>query len=271
MRRVAFSACLALATASSLVLAAAEPSVVPEDAAAVLSLAFTNQYEVDTTSTIQLIMRNHDGQERRRHFQAASKRIDDRMHAIGRLVKPEYLRGMTILQIEAENRGHDAFVYLPSLRKVRRVSTSQRGDAFFGTDVTYEDLERRRTQDYEILSAEVVEFAGEDAYAIRVKPLRDSTYRVAIFTIALSDHVILEARYFKRGTGAAYRVMTASRTDMYRDQGHVLPRRLVVRNLSKGTTTEVTFQDLEINPEIDDRIFSIRTLEQQKDIPKPLQ
>ena len=51
--------------------------------------------------------------------------------------KRTFLRPVTILQIEAVGRGHDAFVYLPSLRKVRRFTTSQRGDAFFGTDVTY--------------------------------------------------------------------------------------------------------------------------------------
>jgi len=252
---------------SAFVLAADEVEGLAPKAERVLASAFANQYEVDTTATIELIMRNDSGQERRRHFEAASKLIDDRMHAIGRLVRPEYLRGMTILQIEAEDRGHDAFVYLPSLRKVRRITTSQRGDAFFGTDVTYEDLERRRVDDYEILSAEGREFGGEDAYAIRVRPVRGSTYAEVIFTIALTDHAILEARYFKRGSPEAYRVMTSARAAMTEADGHVLPTELVVENLSKGTTTEVTFRDLRINPEIDDRIFSIRTLEQQKDIP----
>jgi outer membrane lipoprotein-sorting protein len=236
----------------------------------VLARAFANQYEVDTTATIELIMRSDRGQERQRHFESASKMIDERMHAIGRLVRPEYLRGMTILQIEAGDRGHDAFVYLPSLRKVRRISTSQRGDAFFGTDVTYEDLERRRLEDYQILSARAEDFEGEGVYAIQVQPLRDSTYAEAVFTVSLDDYAILEARYFKRGTDAPYRIMTSLRSGMMTGDGHVLPTRLRVQNLSKGTTTDITFRDLRINPVIDDRIFSIRTLEQERDLSKSL-
>ena len=91
---------------------------------------------MNVTSNIDLVMRNRTEQELRRRFRAASKLIDGRVHSVGRLVRPEYFRGMTILTIEAENRGHDAFLYLPSLGKVRRVTTAQRKDSFLGSDVT---------------------------------------------------------------------------------------------------------------------------------------
>ena len=237
----------------------------------VLERAFENRYEVDTAATIELVMRDRRGSERSRHFESASKLIEDRMHAIGRLVRPEYLRGFTILQIEADDRGHDAFVYMPSLKNVRRVTTSQRGDAFFGTDVTYEDLERRHVEDYEVTGSAEDTLAGEPVWRIDVVPLRDSTYDSAQFTIAHSDYTILASRYFRRGQTEPYRLLTVSRTGMVEGEGHVLPTRMKVENLRKGTSTEVTFKDLRINPTIDDRIFSIRTLEQQKDLSRSIE
>ncbi len=54
---------------------------------------------------------------------------------------------------------------------------------------------------------------------------------------------------------------------MERMAGHTLPTRLVVENRARGTTTEVLYRDLLVNPEIDDRVFSIRTLEQKRRIP----
>ena len=251
--------------------AVAEVDGVPPNPKELLAKAFANQYEVDFSAHIELLMRNKNGQERRRVFEAASKMIDNRMHAIGRLLEPEYLRGMTILQIEAVGRGHDAFVYLPSLRKVRRITTSQRGDAFFGTDVTYEDLERRKLEDYEVISGEPGNQFGEEVYAIRARPLRDSTYAEALFTIALSDYAILEARYFKRDNPEAHRVVPSSRSSMKEADGHVLPTELTVVNLARGTTTEVTYRDLKINPVIDNRLFSIGTLEKERDLSKSLQ
>jgi hypothetical protein len=240
---------------------------VPPSAEAILADAFANRYEVDLTSNIDLVMRNRGGQELRRRFRAASKLIDGRVHSVGRLVWPEYLRGMTILTIEAGNRSHDAFLYLPSLGKVRRITTAQRRDSFLGSDVTYEDLERRRVADYELGGPETREWAGERVHVIRGTSRRDFNYSHLVFFVAHSDGAILETQYFKRGQETPYRVIHAPRETMVARDGHVLPTRLKVENHARGTTTEVLFHDLEINPPIDDHVFSVSTLEQKRKLP----
>jgi hypothetical protein len=239
----------------------------PPSAGQILDRAFEQRYEVDITSVIDLVMRNDRGQERRRRFQAMSKMIDDRLHSIGRLTEPEYLRGMTVLTIEAKDRGHDAFLYLPSLDRVRRVSTAQRGDAFFGTDVTYEDLERQRADEYELEPLRSEPYAGEEAWIVAGRPLRRYNYAKARFTVAKADLAILEVQYFKRGAPEPFRVIRAPRATMVTQDGHPVPTRLSVTNTASGTTTEVVLSELKINPEIDDRAFSLQALESQRPLP----
>ena len=245
----------------------AEIDAAPQSPKKLLEKAFTNRYDVDTTATIELVVRNRSGQERHRTFQAASKIVEERMHSIGRLTYPEHLRGMTILQIEALDRSHDAFIYLPSSRKVRRVSTAQRGDSFFGTDVTYEDLERRYAKDYEIVDLSTGRIGGEPTYVVRARPHHRQSYHEVVFWLAQSDQVILQVHYFKRGAQEPYRTVVAPRASMQKTGDHTLPTRLVVENLARGTTTEVTYRKLAIDPEIDDRVFSVRTLEMKGQIP----
>lgn len=232
-----------------------------------LQKAFTNLYEVDSTAKIELVIRNRSGQERRRDFEIASKIIDGRMHSIGRLTYPGHLRGMTILQIEAENRSHDSFIFLPSAQTVRRVSTSQRGDSFFGTDVTHEDLERRYAKDYDVVDLSEGVIDGEPTHVLRARPRLPQAYHEVVFWVAQSDQAILRAHYLKRGASEPYRTITAPRASMQKLNGHTLPTRLVVENFARGTTTEVNYHDLTVDSEIDDRIFSIRTLEQKAPIP----
>lgn len=233
-------------------------------ASEILDRAFARRYEVSLTSVIDLVMRNGIGQERRRRFRAMSKLIDDRVHSIGRLVEPEYLRGMTVLTIEAADRSHDAFLYLPSLGRVRRVTTAQRGDAFFGTDVTYEDLERQRAEDYDIGPLRSQRLDGEEVYVVEGRPRRRHDYARTRFSIARKDLAILEVQYFKQGALHPYRVITAPRASMVERDGHVVPTRLFVRNLARGTTTEVVLRQLHIDPEIDDHAFSLQALESQR-------
>ena len=240
----------------------------PVSPRAVLKRAFANQYDVDTTAKIDLVMHNKSGQKRERRFEAAQKIIDNRVHSIGRLIYPEYLRDMAILQIEEADHSHNAFVYLPSMQKSRRVSTHQRGDAFFGTDITYEDLERRHVEDYEVVSFGKERLRGEPVYAIRVRPLRDVSYAELVLKIAESDASILRAEYYKRGAKTPYRTLKVHRASMVTLEGHTLATRITVKNVARGTRTEVTFKDLKVNPHIDNRLFSVRTLEQERDLDK---
>jgi hypothetical protein len=242
---------------------------VPASARSVLAAAFENLYEVNTISRLDLVIRDRSGQERRRTFHTVNKIIDDRLHSIGRLIAPEYLRGMTVMVIEAGGQRHDAFVYLPSLGRVRRVSTAQRGDAFLGSDLTYEDFERQHVDDYDLSFVASGSVEGEACHVVRGRPKRRFTYEYADFFVARSDTAILESRYYKRGAESPYRVIVSPRASMTKRDGHVLPKRILVQNLVRKTSTEVVVHEIAVNPEIDDRLFSAVTLEQKEDLPLP--
>jgi hypothetical protein len=79
--------------------------------------------------------------------------------------------------------------------------------------------------------------------------------------VAKRDSAILEVRYFKRGGEAPSRLIQAQRESMTVLTGHVLPTRLIVENTIRGTSTEVIFRNLVVNPLIDDREFSLSALE----------
>jgi hypothetical protein len=265
-QRAGTALCTALAAAPLLArTGGGEPNAPPPNARAILEEAFDRRYEVDLSLDIELVMRGREGAERRRRFRAASKRIDGRMHSIGRIVWPDHLRGMTILTIEAPSRrGHDSFVYMPTMDKVRRVSTAQRSDSFLGSDVTYEDLERRHPEDFLPQKIRVVEVDGERAWEIRARPDYSPNYERIAFVIAQGDYAILETRYYKWEDEEPYRVVEAPRAAVVSQDGYTIPTYLKITNFRGGTTTEVIFTHLVVNPGLDDRIFSVATLERDR-------
>jgi hypothetical protein len=231
-----------------------------------LARAIAIRYDCDSRARIDLRMRDGRGGERRRSIRTIAKHIDGRMHSIGRLVSPQHLRGMTILSIEARDRSDDVFVYLPSLGRVRRVSMGRRADSFLGSDLTYQDLDRQRPEDYRIesLSREVVE--GEPVHAITARPKNFETYQRITFLAALSDLAILELRYYKAGDAQASRIVRFPRASIRGSEGHLIPTRIHVANTVRGSETEVEISELEVNPEIDGRLFSIVTLRAQREL-----
>ncbi len=263
---------LALALAFAIAFAGAtraQPPAETPSSASLLTAAFANRYDVDAISRIELVMRDGSGETSSRKLEYVAKRIDGRLHSIARLVAPEYLRGTTILNIEQRDRSHDAFVFLPSLGKARRVGTAQRGDAFFGSDLIYEDLERKRIDEFELGEPELAQRGAEAIYRIGGALVREGIYARIEFDVAQSDGAILETRYYKRGEARPYRVIEAPRSGMLEQAGHVLPTRLLVGDLLRGTSTEVLVTQLRVNPPISDRIFTVATLEQERKLPEP--
>lgn len=243
-------------------------SPLPSSPGAILESAFINRYSVDLVTRIELLMHGRGNQKRERTIAAVTKVVDGRVYSIGRLLSPEYLRDMTVLMMENEKRGQDAFIFMPSLDKVRRISTAQRSDAFFGSDVTYEDIEQQRATDFEFESMESSQVDGEAIYEIHARPARLGNYERVIFTVAKDDFALLNIRYFKRGAEDPYRVIDAPREFMTELDGHVLPTRLSVENRIRGTRTDVLLSKMSTSIPIPNRIFSVRTLESKAPLPQ---
>ncbi len=281
-RGFAIPCAIALATAANAQISTDSPSSaseqIPTDlpsSASVLSAAFANRYDVDAVSRVELVIRNglvdgeESGEEVGRTVHYVTKIIDQRLHSIARLMAPEYLRGMTILSIEQRDRNYDAFVFLPSLGKTRRVTAAQKDDAFFGSDLTYEDLERKRIEEFELGELAVAESNGEAIYRIGAELVRKGKYSRVEFDVAQSDLAILAERYYKGLEEKPYRIVEAARSAMVEQEGHVLPTVLLVTDLIRGGTTVVRIKGLRVNASISDRLFTVATLERERKLPEP--
>lgn len=232
-----------------------------------LQRAFANRYEVDTSLSIELVVRNDAGEALRRRLVVATKTIGGRLHSLGRFTHPEHLRGTTVLNIERDDRSDDHFLYLRSLGRIRRVGNSQRSDAFMGTDLTYEDFERRRARDYRVVSDRTARVRGEEVRVLTTLPRFDAGYERLEFWIAVRDDAILETRTFKRGSPDPDRSVRMPRPSMVRIGGHSLPTRMTVENRARGTRTEVRIEDLVVDPGLDDTLFTSAAIEVGRPIP----
>jgi hypothetical protein len=236
---------------------------------ALLAEAFHRRYECDFLAVVELTVRDRSRQVLGRTLHVASKYIDARLYSTASFEAPPHVRGTRLLTIEPRERrsGDDHFLYLPSLRRVRRISSAQRADSFLGTDLAYEDFERRRIEDYEIEPRPGGLWQGESVHVIVGRPTYESAYDRVEFSIATSDLAILRIRYFKRGADEPYKELRAPRDAIRAEDEFRVPTRLEVENRERGTATEVALSRLQINPEIEDTLFSQAALEMGRPIP----
>jgi hypothetical protein len=169
--------------------------------------------------------------------------------------------------IENRDRTDDQFVLLPGNERIRRVAQGRRGDAFIGTDFAYEDLERHYAEDFEILGTTQAEIGGEPVLVIRARPRRESAYHLTEFSVSPTDFAILRIRYFGNGDDDPVKVLDAPREAMREVDGHVLPTLVTMQDLRRRTQTEARFENIVVNPKLEDSLFTGVALESGRRIP----
>ncbi len=191
------------------------------------------------------------------------KSDDGLSRALIRFSAPPDLRGSALLVLEKPDEQSEMYMYLPEFRKVRRITTGMMSGSMFGTDFTYEELERLYglASDLETRRLEDGQLGSQAVFVLESKPKSedDSAYSRIVQYVEQGRCVPLKSEFFE-GKEAPRKVLTVDPESLRQIQGAWLPDRIVMRDLEDGTETELSFQKSEVDVEIPERTFSKRSL-----------
>jgi len=235
----------------------------------VIGEAFERRYACAITGVVEIATSKGSMHALTRRLHIAAKFLDGRLHTYAVFREPQYVRGMTFLGVEPEDphASEQQFVYLPSLRKIRRVSGSQPSDSFLGTDLSYHDFQRQRPDRYRALGLSRGAFAGERVLRVRMEPRFDAPYTRVEYVVAESDRAILATHYWKRSSELPYKRMAMPRARIVSGERCAVPTLIRVEDDQRGTRTELVISELRTDAPIDDALFTTAALETRRDVP----
>jgi len=183
-----------------------------------------------------------------------------------RFLQPADVKGSGFLSIEHNKTNESRYLYLPALKKSRRISAGEDSDSFMGSDFTYEDLDEIDLEEYsfELLGDETVN--GIKCHKIEVVPINEKRkkttgYSKRIYFVSHENFIVNKVEYFdkhgilfKKLTGTDIKLVSGT-TNFYR--AYVL----TMENLKTKHKTKLTYKDFKINSEVDKNIFTLRFLE----------
>lgn len=100
----------------------------------------------DQSSTLTMTLTNYSGQTRVRTIQQFSKDLGDTEKSIMFFQTPADVKNTSFMNwsYDDDNMADDQWIYLPALKKVKRISSDSKSDYFMGSDFTYDDLGDRK-------------------------------------------------------------------------------------------------------------------------------
>jgi len=131
-----------------------QPSASAEESLSAKQIAqkvFDRERGENSRATAQMVLVNSKGDKRIRDFEALRLKQGKLESNLIRFISPADIRGTGFLTVEKEGWKNDQFLYLPALRRTRRIVSSQKSHSFVNSDLSYEDMERHPVDDYSYL------------------------------------------------------------------------------------------------------------------------
>lgn len=228
-----------------------------------------NQQSDGEQVTQQLTMTTIDrtGKERTRKTQGYRKYFGDEKRTLLIYSSPANVRGTAFLTYDYKNpqQQDDQWLYLPALRKVRRISASDRGDYFLGTDLTYEDIKKERkieATDYQFTTLQQETQSSSTTYLIEAIPRTSDIadelgYGRYQFWVNSNNWVIYAAEYWDP-KGEKLKSLKAE--DIRQVNGIWTRHKLTIQNHKTGHQTIFTVEEADYQSPIKDSLFTTSTM-----------
>jgi outer membrane lipoprotein-sorting protein len=220
-----------------------------------------NRDDGDTRkSTAEMILVSKSGKERFRETVMIAKDGPEGTKTLSTFLKPADVAGTSFLQYSYDEIGKDddQWLYLPSLKRVKRISASSKGDYFMGTEFTYDDMGDRKPEedDHELLGTDNIN--GRVCYKVLSIPKEeDYMYGKKIQWVDKETDIRLKVEFYDEDEDLL-KVMTASEPEMV-DKFWVT-KEIVMKNVQKGRATIIKTGDIQFNLPYKDNLFTKRTL-----------
>jgi hypothetical protein len=260
-RRLALLA-LAGSAASAL---AAEP-----DADAIMRRNFVVGKVRDSRAEVTMTLVNARGTRRERTTVTLSKLLPNGVDQkrLVRFLAPADVRGTATLLVERSGGDDDIWIYLPALRKVRRLVANNKKDSFVGTDFSYGDIIGHRVEEWEhtLVGSEAVD--GAETWVVEAVPRtarvrENSGYSKRRVWVRKDNAVAVKGLFWDTGGTLLKELEGRDVREIDAAEGKWQAFHLTMRNRQTGHATELVFTRLEVGLGLGDEQFTERYLEKE--------
>jgi hypothetical protein len=180
---------------------------------------------------------------------------------------PQNVKGTGFLTFDypEADRDDDQWLYLPALRKVRRISSSDRGGYFLGTDFSYEDMKKETKfaiEDYHHKTLGVEEVDGRRCYVVEHVPVSEKISRELGYgrVVSYIDPEVWIGRKGEFWDTKLRHLKTIHTREIRQVDGIWTAHRIEVENHKTGHRTILSLVEVDYENPVEDDVFTERAL-----------
>ncbi|NOY71201.1 MAG: outer membrane lipoprotein-sorting protein [Gammaproteobacteria bacterium] len=218
-------------------------------------------------SDMEMILIDRHGNERVRKIRSMRKDKNEDTLSIMFFLEPADVvnTGFLVYDYDDSDKDDDQWLYLPALRKSKRIPNNNKSDSFMGSDFTYSDITSRDIEDYNYQLKKEILVEGHKTWVIESIPknkkiIEETGYTKSIAFIRKDNYVVIRAiSWVKEGKKQKYMAVNK----LEKIDGIWTPTEIQMTTKRAGETQHKTilkFHNVKYNQNLNESIFSVRRL-----------
>lgn len=216
----------------------------------------------------QMLLIDGNGTERKRVIRAFRREEGADEYLLIFFLSPADVKDTAMLTYDYGDpeKSDDQWLYLPALKKVKRIASSKKGGSFMGSDFSYADMTSRPLDRYEYRLMKETELDGVKLWQIEAIPISEEEiaetgYSRSVLFVRQDNYVIVRAVHWVKDRDRL-KYMDVKRLEKI--DGIWVPTETHMTTKEGRTTlhrTILTATDVRFDQPLDDQQFTTRRLE----------
>jgi len=215
----------------------------------------------DFTASMKMILRNRHGQESIREIRSRNLEVEgDGDKSLTIFDTPKDIKGTAFLNFTHKLKDDDQWLYLPALKRVKRISSSNKSGSFMGSEFAYEDITSQEIEKYTYKWIRDEVYNDQDCFVVEFYPVdkKNSGYTRQVTWIDKAEYRVLKVEYYDR-KDSHLKTLTASGYNEYLNQ-YWRPDTLHMVNHQTGKSTELIWSNYKFKTGLTDNDFNQNSL-----------
>lgn len=214
----------------------------------------------EAETTVRMTLIESGGARKERVIESLRRRKNGQLQSIMRFRSPQEVAGTAFLMLEKGKGDSEQHIYLPGLKRTRRIVGREREGSFMGSDFSYADMERAdtRTASHKRLPDEDV--GGVKTFVIESTPKKgtDAAYAKIEQWIRQDNFLPLRIRYYDKN-GQLLKTLYTKRIRTMEGRPVIVEAQMV--NKKTGHSTELVVDNMRPRKDLPDAAFTPTALE----------
>ena len=219
-------------------------------------------------SEMEMILIDKNGSKRTRKIKSFTKFFREDRYRLLFFLHPADVKDTGFLTYDYDDpaKSDDQWLYLPALRKSKRIATEDKSGSFMGSDFTYYDMTRRSVEDYDFKLLKEQEVGGHKTWLIEAVPRRkeimeESGYTKSVFFVRQDNYVPIRGVHWLQ-SGGKLRYQEVKKLELIDGIWTSLEIHMTTKaGKTVSHKTVLKFNDIKYNQPLEEEKFTLRVLE----------